>query len=103
MPIAPKMRFGSEIPYPKLVCGVYFLFQDEEVGYVGQSVNIYGRITGHLEDKVFNRVTFLEARKPKERLRLENYWIQLLKPRYNKTWQPKDRLPDIFCRLTEFT
>ncbi len=62
-------------------CGVYFLLQDSEVVYVGQSVNIYSRIASHT-DKQFNRFAYVLCRK--EHLdRLESLYIHCLQPKLN--------------------
>jgi excinuclease UvrABC nuclease subunit len=42
------------------VCGVYFLFKENELIYIGKSTNIYTRLGGH-KDKKFDRVTAVEC------------------------------------------
>lgn len=64
--------------------GLYFLFHDETVVYVGQSLNVFCRVSRHMENKVFNRFAVLRC-KPEELLELESIYISVLKPMYNKT------------------
>lgn len=62
-------------------CGVYFLVQGQEVVYVGQSVNIYSRISQH-SDKKFDKYAFVPCEA--ELLdKLESLYIHTLKPRLN--------------------
>ena len=46
----------------KRIKGVYFLFQDDEIVYVGQSVDIHARISVHMSDenKEFDSFSFIE-------------------------------------------
>lgn len=61
--------------------GVYFLLQGNEVVYVGQSVNIYTRISGH-HIKNFDRFAFVLC--SREMLdKLESLYIHCLRPRLN--------------------
>lgn len=64
--------------------GVYFLVHGDEVVYVGQSVNVYGRVMGHFTgpEKQFDRATWV----PVEREDLdvvESLYIHALRPRLN--------------------
>jgi hypothetical protein len=74
-----------EIPtgYPT---GIYFLVHDDEVVYVGQSVNPTGRIATHTADerKQFDRAYMVPV--PLSRLDdVESALIRLLRPRLNRT------------------
>jgi len=63
--------------------GIYFLCHEQEVVYVGQSVNIAARITAHT-DKRFDKVFFLPW--PKDDLnRVEGAFIRTLRPPLNMT------------------
>lgn len=69
---------------------VYFLVQDGKVVYVGQSIELPGRISAHRKDKKFEKVLFLCV--PKSELnRVERDFIKALKPEMNGTHNP-DRL-----------
>jgi hypothetical protein len=61
--------------------GVYFLVQGEEVVYVGQSVNIYSRISQH-SDKKFEKYAFVPC-EADHLDKLESLYIHTLKPRLN--------------------
>jgi hypothetical protein len=61
--------------------GIYFLVHEDRVIYVGQSVNVYARISSHT-DKVFDRFTVLPC--AKENLNLvESLYIHTLQPPLN--------------------
>ena len=64
--------------------GIYILFDDEQVVYVGKSVMPYGRIGDHIKQKkmIFNSFRILKC--SKEKLNYwESYLIYNLYPRYN--------------------
>jgi hypothetical protein len=66
--------------------GVYFLCQDDEVVYIGQSVMVPGRVMGHIRQakKVFDRERVYYLPVPEgELLRMESEMIRQLEPRYN--------------------
>lgn len=66
------------------IVGVYFLLQDDEIVYVGQSTNIMTRLSNHKFEatKLFSRVFVMEC--PEAHLdRLERLYIDKFKPRYN--------------------
>lgn len=76
------LRENAEL-YDK-VCGIYFLMEDGEVVYVGQSVNCHSRISDHvrLEQKQFDSVYIIRA--DREALtQLENLYIKKFNPKYN--------------------
>jgi len=64
-------------------CGyVYFLFQDEDLVYIGQSSN-GNRIGQHQKTKDFNRVKYL-ACENYEHIEIEVYLIRTIPTKYNK-------------------
>jgi len=68
------------LPWEKAT-GVYFLVQNGEVVYVGQSVHIYSRIAQH-QDKTFDHYAFVPC--DAEVLdKLESLYIHVLKPKLN--------------------
>lgn len=79
--------------------GVYFLINDEEITYVGQSENIPLRVRSHRRrehNHPFERWTYIETPKDVRSL-IEQYYIALLIPAHNKTFaiydptaEPKD-------------
>ena len=83
--------------------GVYFLYDGEELVYIGQSDNIYRRIGQHISDGVkrFDSFCFYEV--GEERIILESYLINKFKPKYNQTcgstispWCMYDPVTDVF-------
>jgi hypothetical protein len=70
--------------------GVYFLCQGDEVVYIGQSVNVPGRVMSHLRQsrrpagKTFDPLRIFYLPVPEsELLRVESEFIGRLPPRYN--------------------
>ncbi len=61
--------------------GVYFLIDDTEVVYVGQSVNVYARIAQH-KDKQFDRYAIVPCA-VNMLDKLESLYIHCLRPRQN--------------------
>ena len=61
---------------------IYFLIKDEEVVYVGQTINGYGRINAHT-DKDFDYACYIDC--PEYDLdNKEGYYIIKYNPKYNK-------------------
>lgn len=65
------------------LCGVYFLFLNEELVYIGSSKHIMYRLQTHLRNKEFDCFTYIET-KPEDRLPLEEAYIDKFEPRLNK-------------------
>ena len=69
----------------KSKCGVYFLIQDGQVVYVGQSVSVETRIRDHAnnkyEIKVFDRYAYIPCEKQQLDV-LESLYIHALNPKY---------------------
>lgn len=68
-------------PYRKIV-GVYFLFDKDQIVYIGQSVDILTRIGYHVKDKIFDSYCWVEC-KPEELDNLESDYIVKYAPKYN--------------------
>lgn len=65
------------------VSGVYFLRHMGKVVYVGQSVNILGRVSQHQGEKEFDSVSYVRCQK--ENLNnVEGFFIKLLAPELNR-------------------
>jgi len=62
---------------------VYFLLQDEEIVYVGQSGGLGQRIQMHLSDKIFNRFFYFCVTTREEAIILEKEYIEDFCPKYN--------------------
>lgn len=69
------------------ITGVYFLIDNDEIVYVGQSLNVYSRISAHKKDKDFDKVFVIKCQK-EELTEIERYYILLLRPKHNKTHNP---------------
>ena len=68
-------------PQRKL-CGVYFLIENNEIVYVGQSVNVHARVASHHHGKVFSYFTCIEC--PQSHLNsLEALYIHKFSPPLN--------------------
>jgi len=65
-----------------IAIGVYFLIQDHEVVYVGQSINVFSRVREHGTSKVFNRFAYIACTNDELDL-LESLYIHYLRPKYN--------------------
>ena len=67
--------------------GVYFLFDENELVYVGQGWNCFLRVAEHTRkdsDKQFTDWNFIEIENEQERKQLERELRNTLKPKYNK-------------------
>jgi hypothetical protein len=91
---------------PADVRGVYFLFLNEEIVYIGQSTNVYTRIQAHVNqgEKVFNKVFVQIVPEEINLLAVEKHWILKYRPRYNyethaKTCEREPSLNDIAYEL----
>jgi hypothetical protein len=70
----------AALPWERAI-GVYFLVQDKEVVYVGQSVNVYSRISQH-RDKKFDKYAFVPC-EAQVLDKLESLYIHVLRPKLN--------------------
>jgi hypothetical protein len=69
------------IPY-KRICGVYFLFRDEEIVYVGQSADVHRRLMAHRNRIKFDAVAIVPC--DEDTLCIaEAYYIAGLRPAHN--------------------
>ncbi len=67
--------------------GVYFLFLNSELVYVGQGWNCFLRVAEHTRkdsDKIFTSWNFVPISDEQERKALEQDLRKVLKPKYNK-------------------
>lgn len=80
-----------------VVSGIYFLFDGDNIVYVGQSADIYRRIYEHSsgrakgDKKTFDSFEFFEVDDEQERKRMEALLIRLMRPKYNID------IPDACC------
>ena len=62
---------------------IYFLIKDNEIVYVGQTSNLWQRMSAHNKDKEFNYIYFEKIDKLDANY-IENYYIIKFLPKYNK-------------------
>lgn len=81
---------GAFVQIPSLAdfkrSGVYFLYRDGVVVYVGQAVDVRRRIATHIGEgvKSFDSASFIPVPQ-RSLLRAEQMWIKKLRPEYNRT------------------
>lgn len=81
MPPADLPELTEYVPPPRIGPCVYFLFDGDEIVYVGQSIDLQNRLRGH-EFKTFDRVAYYLV--PEDRIdEEERRWIFGLRPKYN--------------------
>jgi hypothetical protein len=67
--------------YPQ--CGIYFLIQDDEIVYIGQSIHIPNRLHSHQKkNRQFERVFFVEC-KEEDLDEIERQYIRKFSPKLN--------------------
>lgn len=82
-----KTLNDTGIPLSGNCSGVYFLFDKNELVYIGQGWNCLLRVAEHTRkdsDKKFTRWNFIPVGDEKERKDLEASLRATLKPKYNK-------------------
>lgn len=82
-----KLKTASDIKKLRLkknfkVCGVYFIFDGDEIVYVGKSVNIFVRVNSHRFK--WDSFSFIEVKEGRTQLDLEHKYIMQLRPKHNK-------------------
>ena len=68
----------------KIISGVYFLFDKDELVYVGCSNDIFKRIIQHEGKKVFDSYSYIELSNEEEIMLCEGVLIDKYIPKYNK-------------------
>lgn len=73
--------------------GVYFLFNENELVYIGKGWNCLLRVAEHTRkdsDKEFTSWSYLPIEDKQEYSTLENQLINTYKPKYNKQHKPTE-------------
>lgn len=75
--------------FPKVgnVSGVYFLYNDDQLIYIGQGWNCFLRVAEHTRkdsDKIFTHWNFIEIQSEVERKNIERELRKKLTPKFNK-------------------
>ena len=78
--LSKNQLLENEIPWNTLV-GIYFLIKDKEIVYIGQSTNVYRRLTAHT-DKHFSGYVVIPCETHELDI-LESLYIHCLQPKYN--------------------
>jgi len=85
--IPPELKGFTNVYEPEMkYCGIYFLYDDKEIVYIGQSINVESRIQSHLQDgkKHFNKAYFIPFRRTKLD-GAEEAFVRMFRPKYNRT------------------
>lgn len=67
-----------------VITGVYFLFYNDVLVYVGQSTNVEKRLMSHFSSKVFDKYHYIKCDEDRL-LEVEKHYIDKFKPFYNGT------------------
>jgi len=85
------------------IIGVYFLYDKDEIIYIGSSLNIIKRINTHRNQSTklrkrmpfdFDGYSYIYCT-PDKRVEVEKYWIKKIKPKYNTYYKEKITKDDI--------
>ena len=89
IPLLPVSEIARRaVTKPRTLCGVYFLLLRDQVVYVGQSVDVMGRVTSHITAdprRLWDSFSVLECQADRLCVTERAYLDQLLPP-YNKDW-----------------
>lgn len=71
------------------ICGVYFLWQNDTIVYIGMSKHIGNRLRSHASEKIsfFDHFSFLQTENDVEAANLERLFIANNDPKFNKTYR----------------
>ncbi len=78
---------SSSQPLTGNCSGVYFLFDEKELIYVGEGWNCFLRVAEHTRkdsDKLFTKWNFIEIADENERKQVERELRSKFKPKYNR-------------------
>lgn len=77
----------TSVPIHGNVSGVYFLFHNDEVVYIGQGWNCFLRVAEHTRKdscKIFTHWSYVEVESETERKALERELIKKHRPKFNR-------------------
>lgn len=77
----------TSVPIQGNVSGVYFLFHNDEIVYIGQGWNCFLRVAEHTRkdsSKVFTHWSFVEIQSETERKVIERELIKKHRPKFNR-------------------
>jgi hypothetical protein len=70
---------------------IYFLCLDDRIVYIGQTINLQGRLTAHVLEKNFDRIFFFECA-AEDLNTVEATLIEYYDPEYNRAGKKDDRI-----------
>lgn len=77
---------------------VYFLFDRTELVYIGQSVQLLGRLQQHIQDrKIFDEVSYVFVNQ-KQLLFIESFYIYRHKPKHNCVTDKSEAFVNLLIR-----
>ena len=86
-------------PVDQKCVGIYFLFENDEVVYVGQALDMASRIRTHIVESKKSFSSHAQIAVPEEKHHLLNeieaYFIHKFQPKYNITIPPQGRYSNI--------
>lgn len=85
LPSLKELQVGAQPT--RLICGVYFLFDQGETVYIGKAINVQERIGQHFRDKQFDAYAYIEA-EPARLLTVERAYLARYPTKYNKQIYP---------------
>lgn len=94
MEIDIKNLMQSSIKLEAHCSGIYFLFNDDELVYVGRGWNCLLRIAEHTRkesDKIFTSWNYLPVENEEEYRILEKELVRIHNPKYNKVYKNRSR------------
>lgn len=81
--------------------GIYFLFQDERMVYVGKATDLEMRLKQHYRSKEFNRVTYVTGIPSMFMEDVEAFYIHAATPDQNCYYPPKSRIVESMLGMIE--
>ena len=74
--------------------GIYFLYKNSQLVYIGKTKNLYQRLNDHLknDNKIFDTYKFIEITNNETNIvEIETFFIQKFQPLYNKLKKKKTK------------
>jgi len=87
---------NPEVKQLSSFCGIYFLIHNDDIVYIGQSIDIPNRIRQHKGHYPFDTVKYIEVNKNKLN-KIEKEYILQYTPKYNKTYLHKNGNSKSLC------
>ena len=86
--LCPDIQKLERFEMPKI--GVYFLFNKDNLIYIGQSINIFRRLNQHIKNKNFDSYSFIKCDTDSEAIDLEKMLIKKYRPTLNIQHKTQD-------------